>query len=600
MERLTASLGMTLLGIATAWAGQGDIDPDYGIGGSRERGPGVLLTLPDDRLMVVDGESESEIKVRVIDGNGRDDPTFGDGGVVTIPAPAATPLFVPSSAALGPKGELLIEGTLWASGQARFFETILRLDAAGQPDDSFGDQGDGFYRLTDTPIEYSPDWKTTVAAFGVDPSGRIVIARHGRTLEAVCGGPMIVQRLLASGESDAEFGTAGQVEITGMVDLCAGATLFGVRSDSSIVVGSLLNIISVDATGAHDSGFGLYGDLSPVRMWTRGFVLPDGSLLLFGPGVLMKFDRNGQADATFGSGTGSAIVDFGEAFTGIPDTHGLIESLLIAPDALHLYASLRIQRTDGSIVCRGIVRLSIDGAPDYGFGSPGLRCLDYGSLPFGLLSVQRDGAPVFQLDGPNVLYRLLPDSKPSPGILTVVRSPPGPNWVDESEGRIHVSVMRVAGRDGAVSIDYSTSQTQIGPGDYYYREPYHLRNATVGADYVETSGRLDWASGEDGEHAVAVTILDDHASEGNEVFKLELSQVQGGALLIGGMTLVGIRNDDTSSSPTFPENPAPADSGSGGGGSVSWATPLGLLSLLFIRRRRDWRAVYCIMTAVPA
>ena len=583
---MIAIQALMLLGAATAWAGRGDIDPNYGIGGKLELGlgglvlgPGGLLKLPDDRLIIVDPANEGEFKVRVVDGEGRDDPKFGDGGYVTILTPAATPSFLPNAAALGPNGEFLIQGTLWAVGQARFFEAILHLDAAGQPDTSFGGQGDAFYRLTDTPIEYSPDWKTTVAAFGADPSGRIVIARHGWTPENVCGGPMTVQRLLASGESDTEFGTAGQVEIPG-VDLCFGAALFGVRSDSSIVVGDGRNIVAVNATGANDIGFGADGNLSSgIPIWTRGFVLPDGGLLVFSPGeesndaaidILTKFDRNGQVDTTYGSGTGSAIVDFGEAFTRMPDTHSLVESLLIAPDALHLYASLRILRTDGSIVCRGIARLSMDGAADAGFGNHGLTCLDYGSVPFGLLFVQTDGAPVLALDGYNVLYRLLPDSKPSPGILTVVKGAPGSNWTDESEGRISVSVMRVAGRDGAVSADYRTASTHF-PRRYPYPD-----NAVAGADYVATSGRLDWASGEDGERAATVTILDDHVLESNEAFALEISEVEGGALFIGGSTWVGIRNDDPASNS---DSESDSTSGSGGGGSTSWATLIALLAL---------------------
>jgi hypothetical protein len=579
--------GLLLFVNAPAWAGRGDIDPNYGIGGQLELGPGELelLNLPDDRLIIVASADEGDFAIRVVNGDGHDDPTVGDGGYVSIPTPAATPSFQPEAATLGANGEFLIEGTLWSWSAGHFFEAILRLDAAGKPDVSFGGQGDAFYRLTDTPIEYSPDWKTTVAAFGVDPRGRIVIARHGWTSEDACGGPMMVQRLLDNGEPDTEFGIAGEVEIAG-VDLCPDAALFGVRSDSSIVVGDGRAIAAMDATGAIDVGFGVDGYLTPgIPMWTRGFVLPDGGLLVFSPGeesddaaieVLLKFDRNGQSDTTFGSGTGLVMVDFGEAFTRVPDTHSLVESLLIGPDALHLYASLRILRTDGSIVCRGIARVSIDGAPDDEFGSHGLTCLDYGSVPFGLLSVQTDGAPVFALDGYNVLYRLLADSKPSPGILTVVRA--GSNWANESEGRINVGVMRVAGRDGAVSADYRTSNTHFPP-----RYPYPA-NAVAGADYVATSGRLDWASGEDGERVITVTIRDDHVFEGNEAFAVEISHVDGGAMFIGGSTWVGIRNDDPASNS---DSGSDSNSGSGGGGSMSWATLLALLTLLLIRRWRD-------------
>jgi len=538
--------------------------------------------LPDDRLLRLEaGESESEFRVRVFDRTGHDDPAFGDGGYVAIPFPAASTMFKSSFATLGPNGELLIEGTLWAADQARFFETIFRLDATGKPDLAFGGQGDAFVRLTETPIEYSPDWKTTVAAFGVDPNGRIVIARHGWTPEDACGGPMMVQRLLASGEPDTEFGTDGQVEIS-RVNLCLGAALFGVRSDSSIVVGDGRSIAAVDPTGAIDIGFGVDGHLSSdTSVWTRGFVLPDGSLLVFAKGnesanaavdVLMKFDRNGRADNTYGSGTGSTMVDFGESFTRNPDTYGQVESLLIAPDALHLYASLRILRVGGSIVCRGIAQLSIDGVPDVGFGSHGLTCLDYGSLPFELFSVQTDGAPVFT-SGSNSLYRLLPDSKPSPGLLTAVPWP----WANESDGRIDVVVVRVAGRDGAASADFAT--LDLSPR-FVINNP-DLDVARAGADYVATSGQLNWASGEDGERAATVNIVKDHDHESSEAFMVTFSQDRSSAQLLFGGILVGIRDSDPESN---------SDPGSGGGGSVSWATHLALLTLLLIHRRRIRRA----------
>ena len=46
---------LMLLGAATAWAGRGDIDPNYGEGGRLATvGPSVLLALPGDRLVIAD------------------------------------------------------------------------------------------------------------------------------------------------------------------------------------------------------------------------------------------------------------------------------------------------------------------------------------------------------------------------------------------------------------------------------------------------------------------------------------------------------------------------------------------------------------------
>ena len=45
---------LMLLGAATAWAGRGDVDPNYGEGDRLAIAPSVLLALPGDRLVIAD------------------------------------------------------------------------------------------------------------------------------------------------------------------------------------------------------------------------------------------------------------------------------------------------------------------------------------------------------------------------------------------------------------------------------------------------------------------------------------------------------------------------------------------------------------------
>jgi hypothetical protein len=596
---------LMLLGAATAWAGRGDVDPNYGEGGQLAPGPGNVLTLPDGRLLIDTTDTGDAFKVRLVDAYGHDDQAFGASGHASIPTPVSAPWFFPVFATLGPDGEIYVEGLLWAEGQARFFEAILRLDASGRPELSFGGQGDAFFRLTDDPIEYTPNWMTTLVAFTVDPVGRIVIAQHGWTSNNACGGPMAIRRFLPNSEPDPAFGTAGSVEIPD-VDPCANAPLFGwredggvvaplfgVREDGGIVVGDGRTIVAIDRTGAVDAGFGAAGSLYPSDSgWTAGFLLPDESLLIFSPGeestgttaaILAKFDRYGQVDSTFGSGTGVVQLELSVDYPEATGARGVIDRLLLAPDGTHLLAQMTLLRADGSRHCVGIARFSIDGMLDDDFGRHGLTCLDHGAMGFFLIAAQGEGAPVFQLDGPQNILRLLSEDVPSPGMITGV----GGLWssvVDESAGAIDYNLMRVAGHDGAVSIDYSTSETQFGPGDYYYREPYFVRNATAGADYEETSGQLEWANGEDGERVVRVTIVDDSLDELSEVFRLTASNPVGGAMAVGTVTLLGIRNDDAAPL----ASPNSDGSANSGGGSLSTWVLLALLTFLFMRRRCFW------------
>ena len=110
---------------------------------------------------------------------------------------------------------------------------------------------------------------------------------------------------------------------------------------------------------------------------------------------------------------------------------------------------------------------------------------------------------------------------------------------------------------------------------------------------MATSGRLDWASGEDSQRTITVRILDDDIDENSETFGVAFSELGGGVLLIAENPTFAIVDNDTAPgpAPTTPPTPeATLSPASGGGGSVSWTTQLALLTLLFIHRRRIRRA----------
>ena len=84
----------------------------------------------------------------------------------------------------------------------------------------------------------------------------------------------------------------------------------------------------------------------------------------------------------------------------------------------------------------------------------------------------------------------------------------------ENEGTATITVQRVNGTTGSVSVDYATS----------------YGSATPGSDYTETSGTLTFADGETSK-SFTVTILDDSLTENAETVNLALTNATGGAAL---------------------------------------------------------------------
>ena len=98
-----------------------------------------------------------------------------------------------------------------------------------------------------------------------------------------------------------------------------------------------------------------------------------------------------------------------------------------------------------------------------------------------------------------------------PGILQFAVSNQA---VGEGAGNVIVRVVRTGGSDGAVSVDYETSNS----------------SAVLGSDYSQTSGTLLFADGQT-MGTIEVPVIDDNAIESDETFTVNLSNVVGGATL---------------------------------------------------------------------
>lgn len=102
--------------------------------------------------------------------------------------------------------------------------------------------------------------------------------------------------------------------------------------------------------------------------------------------------------------------------------------------------------------------------------------------------------------------------------------------VSEDAGSVTIRVERSNGEDGAVSVQYSTSNG----------------SAVARQDYTATSGTLSWGAGDESDRTFTVPIANDSTQEGGETFQIALSGATGGAAIDserGTTTVVILAND---------------------------------------------------------
>ncbi|WP_413166086.1 Calx-beta domain-containing protein [Capilliphycus salinus ALCB114379] len=99
--------------------------------------------------------------------------------------------------------------------------------------------------------------------------------------------------------------------------------------------------------------------------------------------------------------------------------------------------------------------------------------------------------------------------------------------VDENATNATITVNRIEGTDGIVTVDYATENN----------------TALAGIDYTATSGTLTFADGETSK-SFTIPILEDTAVEGNEFFNLNLTNATGDAILGMATSTVNIVDND--------------------------------------------------------
>jgi hypothetical protein len=257
--------------------------------------------------------------------------------------------------------------------------------------------------------------------------------------------------------------------------------------------------------------------------------------------------ENPTGDATIGdpATTEMTIIDNDDT----PDPGTLqFSSATYSVDENDGAAKITVSRVDGSNGVVSVKCISSDGTAkageDYTAVSKTLRWShgEIGNKSFYVGIVDDDkleGGETFSLELKNPTGGAF-IGDPSTAAVTIIDNevPPEPGFfkfssdsyeVDENKGTIQIVVKRVDGSDGAVTVDYTSSDG----------------TAKAGEDYTSVSNTLNWKDGDASDKTITIPIIDDNDFENDETFTLNLSNETGGAgLTFPNSTVVTIISED--------------------------------------------------------
>src|SRR5688572_17212544 len=408
----------------------------------------------------------------------------------------------------------LDDGKIVGIGRRDDVFIVFRLERDGALDAGFG--VDGVRVLTGV---------SGLGSIAVDPAGTIVVAGS-------LAGNLKVVRLLANGDLDDSFGTTGvftahtdttdeQIKTAPRVLSMEGGG-YRITDNDFDASGSRCRVLALTADGTVDETFGDHGyaglaSTSDAITCDGMIESPDGGLLVSGADglkpVLVKLIASGAPDPAF-------------AVDALANT-SMIEA-----------ATVDIDANTGAIAVAGygpsdvagfpVVRLLSNGSLDPLFGSGGETWVDLPPgrphpfvsdlivLPNSDLLIAGGSYQGIYFNAAFVTRLVGGDDKDSPGVIGVLNT-----TIEASEDgqQATVTVRRVGGKTGSVSVAYATRATSS--------DAFH---ATEGDDFTARTDRLTWADGDVADKQFSVPIgADDGAPEEREDFDVELSDVQGGA-----------------------------------------------------------------------
>jgi uncharacterized delta-60 repeat protein len=347
----------------------------------------VLAQQPDGKLLAL-----GNLTLNRYNADGTVDTTFGSGGKLDV-VTGGSQLDKMMALAVQPDGKIIVVGNTSPPTVSEINFIVLRYNADGTPDASFGTGGKV---LTD--FDGARDQATGVM---LQSDGKIVVTGDAQIKKIINVGTVPIQtfdqdfaaaRYLSDGSLDASFGSGGKVSLdAGGVDYANAAAM---QADGVFVIVGRSTV----SGGTGDP------DMAVARFLANGIVDPDfgtGGVehIDFASGVVPPTFAGGETDEAFDVAIQSdgRIIVVGNALKFIsPNTvsfaavfrlssTGAMDQILGArvPSAINRVNGVVLQ-ADGKIVIAGegsgdygIARFTADGALDTTFGSSGLLSVDF-------------------------------------------------------------------------------------------------------------------------------------------------------------------------------------------------------------------------------
>lgn len=330
----------------------GQLDTTFGIRGfvrSPIGGVYSIIILTDGKIIA--GNSYGVMRLNP---NGQLDASFGSSGITD--ASLSGYYSGTKSVSVQSDGKIVVVGNRTTNGI--YHPVIKRFTAAGQPDATFGANGEVISTATGVA--------TTLA---VQPDDKIIVSSYngGNSQNPT---PLIA-RYTANGQLDTAFGSGGSLPATDFVYSVA------IQTDGKIVVGGNGVIRRYSTTGQLDASFGSSGTASGfARSLT---IQTDGKIVAGGISNIMRLTAAGLLDANFGGGSGSV------------STIGNIYSIAIQPSDGKIVGGGLVQNTFGPDAF--LTRFSAAGQLDASFGSGGFIIYNdrNGSETADSIAIQSDG-----------------------------------------------------------------------------------------------------------------------------------------------------------------------------------------------------------------
>ncbi|MGH9233508.1 MAG: hypothetical protein ACRD0R_09255 [Acidimicrobiales bacterium] len=306
-----------LLATAVSWsgpppvaAGAGDLDPSFADGGTVTLPMDGIVDVwrvsalavdPDDGFVVSTGTTGSGTLSGVLLRFGADgdrDEAFGTGGVAYTDAGGC--VFCGNDMALQPDGKVVVSGAHF-SFPLSFTTAVARFNADGSVDGAFGSGG----------LAPSTDHMGIGESVALQPDGKILVASQA----------LGITRLHDDGSVDTSWG-GGTVHVAGAVPT-DGRNVYtselAVQPDGKVVaVGYVpqtyegevpqLVLVRLGPDGALDTGFGAGGVVQVDAFAQPGALAlqPDGRIVVAGQSgdrlAVIRFEPDGSVDDTFGEG----------------------------------------------------------------------------------------------------------------------------------------------------------------------------------------------------------------------------------------------------------------------------------------------------------